>query len=133
MGRNDEWTLATRASRRAWLLASALSALGAAACGGSGGGDDDATGQTGASGSSALNGGSNAFGNPNPDASTNHTMPRDSGILPNVGGCGHLQVRNLDLLFLVDNSGSMKEEQEALRREFPKMIRVLTTGDRNAD
>jgi hypothetical protein len=39
-------------------------------------------------------------------------------------------VDKLDLLFLVDNSGSMKEEQSALRDQFPKLIQVLTTGDR---
>jgi hypothetical protein len=113
-------------------VAVGLVALTAAGCGDDG--DDDAAGQAGASGGNAATGGSNVFGNPDPDASTGRPpTPRDSGLLPPVTGCGHLQVRNLDLLFMVDNSGSMKEEQEALRREFPKMIRVLTTGDRNAD
>ena len=39
----------------------------------------------------------------------------------------------LDLLFIVDNSSSMREEQQALRREFPRMIRELVTGDHDAD
>ena len=39
-------------------------------------------------------------------------------------------VTAVDLLFVVDNSGSMKEEQASLRREFPKLIQVLTTGER---
>jgi hypothetical protein len=121
---------AIRRSLRVRLLTGALVALTATACGD----DDDASGEDGASGSNGKNGGSDAFGNPNPDASTPNRMSRDSGgFLPDVGGCGHLQVRNLDLLFMVDNSGSMKEEQEALRREFPKMIQVLTSGDRNGD
>jgi hypothetical protein len=42
-------------------------------------------------------------------------------------------IDKVDLLFMVDNSGSMKEEQEALREEFPNLIRVLTTGDRDGD
>src|ERR1700741_2181487 len=39
-------------------------------------------------------------------------------------------IDKVDMLFMVDNSGSMKEEQESLRSEFPKLIQVLTTGDR---
>lgn len=38
-------------------------------------------------------------------------------------------VKNVDLLFMVDDSGSMSEEQEKLRAEFPNMIRALITGD----
>jgi len=34
--------------------------------------------------------------------------------------------RNLDLLFVVDNSGSMKEEQTGLTTNFPKFIDVLS-------
>jgi hypothetical protein len=34
--------------------------------------------------------------------------------------------RNLDLLFVVDNSGSMKEEQTGLTANFPKFIDVLS-------
>lgn len=39
-------------------------------------------------------------------------------------------IDKVDLLFVVDNSGSMKEEQSSLQREFPKLITVLTTGER---
>jgi hypothetical protein len=39
----------------------------------------------------------------------------------------------LDLLFIVDNSSSMKEEQLALRSEFPRLIRQLVSGDHDAD
>ncbi|MDD9932494.1 MAG: hypothetical protein OXT09_02760 [Myxococcales bacterium] len=42
-------------------------------------------------------------------------------------------IDKVDLLFVVDNSGSMREEQEALRREFPKLVEVLATGDRDLD
>jgi hypothetical protein len=39
----------------------------------------------------------------------------------------------LDLLFMIDNSGSMREEQAALVREMPRLIDVLTSGDADAD
>lgn len=39
----------------------------------------------------------------------------------------------LDLLLLVDNSGSMATEQDLLARELPKMIRALASGDVDAD
>jgi hypothetical protein len=39
-------------------------------------------------------------------------------------------VDKVDLLFMVDNSNSMAEEQEALKAQFPKLITVLTTGER---
>ena len=34
----------------------------------------------------------------------------------------------VDLLFVVDNSGSMRQEQGALRDQFPKLITTLTSG-----
>jgi hypothetical protein len=40
-------------------------------------------------------------------------------------------VDRVDLLFVVDDSESMREEQAALRAQFPKLIRVLTSGDRD--
>jgi hypothetical protein len=40
-------------------------------------------------------------------------------------------IDKVDLLFMVDNSGSMREEQVSLREEFPKIISVLTTGMRS--
>jgi hypothetical protein len=83
----------------------------AAACGGDDDDDSGAGGSAAAAGSAAsAQGGSENFGNANPNAQPAHPSERDSGILPDVGGCGHLEVRNLDLLFMVDNSGSMKEE-----------------------
>ncbi|MDH5672134.1 MAG: hypothetical protein OEZ06_08295 [Myxococcales bacterium] len=47
--------------------------------------------------------------------------------------CKLVEVRKMDLLFVVDNSGSMAEEQAALSREFPKLVLALTSGDVNAD
>lgn len=38
-------------------------------------------------------------------------------------------VDKMDLLFVVDNSGSMREEQAALRAQFPRLIRSLTRGE----
>lgn len=35
--------------------------------------------------------------------------------------------RDLDLLFVIDNSGSMKEEQDSLKANFPKFIEVLNS------
>ncbi len=42
-------------------------------------------------------------------------------------------VDTVDVLFMVDNSGSMREEQAALVRELPEMVRVLSSGDRDND
>jgi hypothetical protein len=38
-------------------------------------------------------------------------------------------IDKVDLLFMVDNSGSMKEEQTSLRDQFPKLVGVLASGD----
>lgn len=42
-------------------------------------------------------------------------------------------VDKIDLLFMVDNSNSMKDEQDSLKREFPGLINVLTSGDQTGD
>ena len=42
-------------------------------------------------------------------------------------------VDKIDLLFMVDNSNSMKDEQIALRMQFPKLINTLTSGDQTGD
>jgi hypothetical protein len=42
-------------------------------------------------------------------------------------------VDKIDLLFMVDNSNSMRDEQVSLAREFPKLINVLTSGDQTGD
>ncbi|MCA9611541.1 MAG: hypothetical protein R3B99_34595 [Polyangiales bacterium] len=39
----------------------------------------------------------------------------------------------LDLLFVIDNSGSMAQEQNAFLRELPRVFRALTTGDVDED
>src|SRR5687768_8730806 len=35
----------------------------------------------------------------------------------------------VDLLFVIDNSGSMAEEQVKLNAQLPRLVQVLTTGD----
>ncbi|HEY2735400.1 MAG TPA: hypothetical protein VGI70_15490, partial [Polyangiales bacterium] len=52
------------------------------------------------------------------------------------GVTDEVQVNNLDkvdLLFMVDNSGSMKDKQLSLREQFPKLIKTLATGIRSTD
>ena len=39
-------------------------------------------------------------------------------------------IDKVDLLFVIDNSGSMREEQKALRAQFPKLVSLLTSGVR---
>lgn len=39
----------------------------------------------------------------------------------------------VDILFVMDNSRSMAPYQESLRREFPKLVRGLVTGDHDED
>jgi len=53
---------------------------------------------------------------------------RDTGPVVVTGNAD-----KLDLLFIVDNSSSMREEQVALRREFPSMIRKLVSGDHDGN
>lgn len=64
---------------------------------------------------------------PAPDA--NLAKP-DAGP-PGLDPCK--RIRNVDLLFVVDNSGSMREEQDSLAREFPKLVRAFASGDRDRD
>jgi hypothetical protein len=52
------------------------------------------------------------------------------------GGCGRFltgTTDTLDMLFVVDNSRSMKEEQASLALEFPRLMRKLTSGDHDED
>jgi hypothetical protein len=96
---------------------------------GSGGGAASTGGVAGAAGT-------DPFGNVTAGSTAASGTGGTGFVDPNVeitGGCGKLEVRNLDLLFMVDDSGSMKEEQAALRRELPRMIERLTTGDIDGD
>jgi hypothetical protein len=42
-------------------------------------------------------------------------------------------IKNVDILFVMDKSLSMLEEQAMLAEQMPKLIRALVTGDRNGD
>jgi hypothetical protein len=74
-------------------------------------------------------------GNPGPDGGSLSPAPDASlatpDATPGLDPCR--RIRNVDLLFVVDNSGSMSEEQASLAREFPKLVRALASGDRDAD
>ena len=51
-----------------------------------------------------------------------------------VGGvCCMGSGTRVDVLFMVDNSNSMAEEQLALAAQLPRMVRVLATGDLDGD
>jgi hypothetical protein len=51
------------------------------------------------------------------------------------GDCGQVMhaANKLDLLLMVDDSGSMREEQAALAAELPRMMDALLTGDIDGD
>lgn len=53
-----------------------------------------------------------------------------SGVVENVSVNG---IDKVDLLFVVDNSESMCEEQISLARELPNLVRALSSGDLNPD
>lgn len=62
-------------------------------------------------------------------------MSRDSaedteegGGQPAAAACG---TSNVDLLFVIDNSGSMSQEQAKLARTVPQLLGILATGNRN--
>ncbi|MDH5675121.1 MAG: VWA domain-containing protein [Myxococcales bacterium] len=59
-----------------------------------------------------------------------------SGTDCGLAGCGRAVVSTggrVDLLFVVDDSGSMSEEQAALALEFPRLMQKLTSGDHDQD
>ena len=42
-------------------------------------------------------------------------------------------VDEVDLLFMIDNSGSMSQEQASLAMQLPRLVRILATGDLDQD
>src|SRR4051794_12444985 len=54
-------------------------------------------------------------------------------LLLDVPALPPVPVSALDVLFVVDSSGSMASEQAKLRAELTRMVHVLTSGDRYAD
>ncbi|MBC7171512.1 MAG: hypothetical protein H5U40_03750, partial [Polyangiaceae bacterium] len=53
-----------------------------------------------------------------------------TGVVRKVPGAGS---QNVDLLMMVDNSGSMEAEQRALQAQLGTLAEVLTTGDLDGD
>lgn len=50
-----------------------------------------------------------------------------------AGLCCEAQPLPVDVLFVMDNSGSMAEEQLSIAEQLPRMVRALTSGDVDAD
>jgi hypothetical protein len=50
-----------------------------------------------------------------------------------AGTCCEAERLPVDVLFVIDNSGSMAEEQLSLAEQFPRMVRALTSGDVDGD
>lgn len=82
---------------------------------------DSSPGDTGPSGSDASD-----DARPGPDAG-----PTDAGPQPDViiDAGPPVMVEAVDLLVVLDNSGSMSEEQASLRAEMPALIAALTRGE----
>jgi len=55
--------------------------------------------------------------------------PDPCTIFASVENVGSDNIRDVDLLFVVDNTNSMTEEQLALAREIPNLVRTLASGD----
>jgi hypothetical protein len=66
-----------------------------------------------------------------PDTGTADTGTADTGVQDGGSGPGLTRSTRIDLLFVVDNSGSMREEQAALRDQLPVLVEALTTGMRD--
>jgi len=49
------------------------------------------------------------------------------------GNCCSRATGQLDMLFVIDNSGSMAEEQASLASELPRLVRAVVSGDANSD
>ncbi|HEX7480673.1 MAG TPA: hypothetical protein VF331_22930 [Polyangiales bacterium] len=58
-------------------------------------------------------------------------QPAADGGVDTSPTSGKSTSNKIDLLFIVDNSPSMREEQAALRDQFPRLMTTLTTGMRN--
>jgi hypothetical protein len=114
--------------KRAGLLLTSTLALGIAGCPDTNVIDD--AGPAPDTAVSALDANEDAFG-PAIDAAPEDTPVTDAFTL---GDAGPVPVpRDVDLLFVVDNSGSMAEEQANLILELPRLVQVLATGDLDGD
>ncbi len=66
-------------------------------------------------------------------AETTHFSSAFVGTACAGGDCCDRANGDLDVLFLIDNSNSMTEEQAALSAQIPRMARALATGDLDED
>jgi hypothetical protein len=89
----------------------------------------------GAAGSLGTGGGSGVpaidAGNTELDAAVG-----DGGRMCGAAGCGQTITGHqgvVDMLFVIDTSSSMMQEQASLAEEFPRLMRKLTTGDHDED
>jgi hypothetical protein len=53
--------------------------------------------------------------------------------LPSEVALERIATTKADILFVIDNSGSMREEQAALGAQFPRLLRALSSGDVDGD
>src|SRR5262245_27261598 len=60
-----------------------------------------------------------------PDRTTSEVNPEQGRV--EAKSLPIKQNRNVDLLFVIDNSGSMADKQQNLRDNFPNFINVLNT------
>ncbi len=62
------------------------------------------------------------------------TARRDAGCTPiGLADAGTIRPEQVDLLFLVDNSNSMSQEQASLARALPSFVEALVSGDVDLD
>ena len=98
------------------------------------GGGGHGSGSGGSRGGASGGGGSTASGSGG--SAAGGSGGADAGPPCTPGTMTRIPVTNIDkvdMLFMVDNSNSMREEQAALRTQFAQLIEVLTTGDRDGD
>lgn len=98
-----------------------------AACGGGSGGGQSAGASGGASPTRAGSGTGRAEAGTGGDGAGSSSTGRDD--------CGRQApaVDTLELLLVMDDSGSMLPHQDALREQIPRMLEVLTSGDLEGD
>jgi hypothetical protein len=101
----------------ALVAAGSVASIATTACGG--GGDDSAFGSSGASGGTS-------------GGASGGTSGTSGGILGSNGGTSGAdasakvdECKKMDIIFTVDNSGSMSQEQANLATNFPKFVKVI--------
>lgn len=100
------------------LVGGACASFATAACGG-GSADDNGFGSSGGSSGGASGSSGGASGSGGLLGSSGSSGGADSGT-PKVDEC-----KKMDIVFVVDNSGSMAQEQQNLAANFPKFVQVI--------